>query len=341
MAHAPTASASVSSLPSQNSATSSEAMSRQSSVSTSMTDTLDMMRVESSFSNYSVDHHPLAFDEDLAASFVSNVMETPGSSLVASFGFDEASCNKQFLSDVGYGFAGQPLSFIDTFNTANAVCRQDHSALRATFSQPQTQGMRRTVSKHATPSTSSADLKASQRRRKHIENAKQNTPTSLPRDKKFLYRQTSELPTTSALPSAHKTQTPNAKPPSPKLPTCGPNTPSNTALSATSTPTASAATTNSAATTTVPTPSGTKSGSASLRRRRRRNKAGGGTKSGSASLRRRQRRKKAGGRLCLDARLADDRLELRLSIRLYLLIARFKSPPRLDSTAAGRAVLLG
>jgi len=140
-----------------------------------MTDTLDMMRVESSFSNYSVDHHPLAFDEDLAASFVSNVMETPGSSLVASFGFDEASCNKQFLSDVGYGFAGQPLSFIDTFNTANAVCRQDHSALRATFSQPQTQGMRRTVSKHATPSTSSADLKASQRRRKHIENAKQNT----------------------------------------------------------------------------------------------------------------------------------------------------------------------
>lgn len=175
-------STSMSSQPSQNSLTSSEAMSRQSSMTTSsVTDAFDMMRVESSFSNCS--DLPFPFEQqDLEASFVSSATERPPSSFLATTGFDEGSDNDQMLSSVGYGFVGQDLSFIDSSSFA-VGCGQEYAQL-ADLSYGHAQDMQRTDSEQSTSSmssTASADLKASERRRKHIENARQNiAPKSLP-----------------------------------------------------------------------------------------------------------------------------------------------------------------
>ncbi|KAK4545652.1 hypothetical protein LTR36_002605 [Oleoguttula mirabilis] len=176
-------SASMLSQPSQNSLTSSEAMSRQSSMTTSssVTDAFDMMRVESSFSNCS--DLPFPFEQqDLDASFVSSATERPASSFLATTGFDEGSDNAQLLSSVGYGFVGQDLPFVESSSFA-VGCGQEYAQL-ADLSYGQAQDMQRTDSEQSTSSmssTSSADIKASERRRKHIDNARQSiAPKSLP-----------------------------------------------------------------------------------------------------------------------------------------------------------------
>ena len=136
--------------------TSSESMSRQSSVtSASLADGFDMLRVESSFSACS-DNVPFPF-EDLDASFLSCVTEEPSSSY-ASTGCHDSS----LLSNVGCGFVGvQDFSFYQSLPNVEAGAGQGQEMLRSDSQQ-------------SSSSASSADLKASERRRKHIENGKRS-----------------------------------------------------------------------------------------------------------------------------------------------------------------------
>lgn len=172
----------MSSQQSQDSLTSSEAMSRQSSVtsatSTSMTDAFDMMRVESSFSHCSADF-PFTFNNvDLDASFISSsATEKPVTSDVATAGYGDGS---ELLSNIGYGFGGTDFSFHDAF-PSTAVVGGLECKMGSAFSYGQPQDMRRTVSEQSDSSHSSADVKACERRRKHIDNSRQNiAPKSLP-----------------------------------------------------------------------------------------------------------------------------------------------------------------
>ena len=178
-------STSMSSQPSQNSLTSSEAMSRTSSVATSVNDAFDMMRVESSFS-CSDPIFPFEQQEDSRslpnASFISSATEKSSSSLPTT-GYDGGSENaQQLLSNVGYGFVDSDLPFIES--SSFAVGYGQGYAQEADLPYHFAQDMQRTESKQSnssTSSTSSTDLKASERRRKHIANAKQNiAPRSIP-----------------------------------------------------------------------------------------------------------------------------------------------------------------
>ncbi|KAF2768902.1 hypothetical protein EJ03DRAFT_110546 [Teratosphaeria nubilosa] len=173
---------------------SSEAMSRQSSVttaSTSMTDAFDMMRVESSFSHCSDLPFPLELSEQqdtIDASFVSCAAEKPSSS-AASTGVEDGRHNmQQMLNSVGCGFdtsavVGQDnIPFIESFPSVAAVVGcGDEYAQTADLSCGHAHAMKRTGSTESATSNPSADIKASERRRKHIANGRQSiAPKSLP-----------------------------------------------------------------------------------------------------------------------------------------------------------------
>ncbi|KAK0946580.1 hypothetical protein LTR29_002048 [Friedmanniomyces endolithicus] len=207
-AQAPTMSpcTSMSSQPSHRSLASSEAMSRQSSVttassscsSTAMTCALDMMRVESSSSHCPQQTlFPLSSEmKCLDASFVSDHANArPASSLpkaTAGFAFGEGSNTEaELLSSMGCAFVDQDFSFIETFPSAFDYGNQYAQKTDRSFGQEhdverncQAQDMERTWSQKSDWSTSSAastDLKATERRRKHIENGKQTiAPKSIP-----------------------------------------------------------------------------------------------------------------------------------------------------------------
>ncbi|KAI7477014.1 hypothetical protein KC351_g9100 [Hortaea werneckii] len=181
-------STSISSQPSQSSLLSSEAMSRTSSLTTSLTDAVDMMRVESSFSNCS--DLPFPFEQqDFDAPFVQRATEKPAGSLQAITGFEDGSNSAQLLSSTGYGFVGQDIPFVESSPLAVNFGKMHAQATDLSYGRAQ--AMERSESESSTSSMSShlsIERKASERRRKHIENAKQNIapknlskgPTSAP-----------------------------------------------------------------------------------------------------------------------------------------------------------------
>ncbi|KAH9814269.1 zinc finger protein [Teratosphaeria destructans] len=188
-------SGSMSSQPSSiGSLASSEAMSRQSSVttaSTSMTDAFDMMRVESSFSHCSDLPFPLELSEQqdtIDASFVSCATEKPSSSAATTGDEDGRHTMQQMLNSMGCGFdtpavVGQDnIPFIESFPSVAAVVGcGDEYAQTADLSCGHAHAMERTGSTESTTSNPSADIKASERRRKHIANGRQSiAPKSLP-----------------------------------------------------------------------------------------------------------------------------------------------------------------
>ena len=217
-AQAPTMSpcTSMSSQPSHRSFASSEAMSRQSSVttasssysSTAMTSALDMMRVESSSSHCpQPTFFPMSSEmQSLDASFISaHANGRPASSLpkaTAGFAFGEGSNTEaELLSSMGCAFVDQDLSFIETFPSAFDCGDQYAQKTDRSYEQAQdvertcqAQDMERTWSQQSDWSTSSAastDLKATERRRKHIENARQTiAPKSIPGGPKSTSSQT-------------------------------------------------------------------------------------------------------------------------------------------------------
>ena len=147
---------------------SSENMSRQSSMTdTSLVGDVGMLRVDSSISACTSDTIPFPYeqDQDLDASLLSCMTEKPSSSqTITGFNFGESNAS-QLLSKVGYGFP-QEISFCDSSPSVVGMTeRQD-----MIFDQGE--DMRRISSEASTSSTSSAELKANQRRRKHIENGK-------------------------------------------------------------------------------------------------------------------------------------------------------------------------
>ncbi|EMC93407.1 hypothetical protein BAUCODRAFT_26700 [Baudoinia panamericana UAMH 10762] len=191
-------STSMSSQPSLQSLTSSEAMSRQSSVtSTSVADAFDMMRVESSSTTRSQQSDfvpfPLYNEEDffgLDASFVSEApTEKPCSSLVQTLpGFDdgmyECSSGVQMVSSMGAGFVGQHPSVFESFPSAS--CGRSDYAQKADEPTEQAHDMKCSLSDQSDSATSPlfADpmtAKAVERRRKHIENGRQSiAPKTIP-----------------------------------------------------------------------------------------------------------------------------------------------------------------
>ncbi|KAK3116052.1 hypothetical protein LTR53_004000 [Teratosphaeriaceae sp. CCFEE 6253] len=186
---------SMSSQPSQQSSLAySEAMSRQSSssscTSTSTSGAADMMRDESLFSNYSQqDYYPFPCElqaADAAAFFpssdagdqVSGFMHT-----APAFAFGERSSTEaNMLGGMGYGFVDQELLPFVPFPSAAAI--GDGYAQPTDLSDGQGAEMQRHWSQQSgasTSSTDSTDLKAMERRRKHIENARQTiAPKSIP-----------------------------------------------------------------------------------------------------------------------------------------------------------------
>ena len=156
------------------------AMSRQSSMtSESIIEGMDMMRVQSDFSACSDNSYaPFPFDfEPSAFSLESSCMtETPSSSAPIT------SCDdSNVFSSIGCGFVelheffSYETSPSDVSNATtvrgNSYCN-DQQALAVAYSQGQE--MLRSASDDSTTSTSSAELKLTQRRRKHIENGKRS-----------------------------------------------------------------------------------------------------------------------------------------------------------------------
>ena len=152
--------------------TQSEEMSRQSSMtSTSLVEGVDMLRVGSSFSGCS-DSVQFSFDQDLDASLFSCVTEKPSSSREAITGYDKATAS-HLLSNVGFGFGcPQEISFCDAFPSAVDMDGGQGCDTGSSLSFSQGQDMVRNVSMQSTSSSSSAEHKAGERRRKHIENGR-------------------------------------------------------------------------------------------------------------------------------------------------------------------------
>lgn len=151
---------------------SSETMSRQSSVtSASMLESFDMMRVESSFSDAS----NLFQVDDVDNLFVSSSTEKSHSSQ-STIRPENNSCS-HLLGGVGCGFGSTDFSYVGKDFSVGGQQNAHGSAI----SNAQEQCMARSASDQSTSSDSSTDVKASQRRRKHIENGRQNiAPKSLP-----------------------------------------------------------------------------------------------------------------------------------------------------------------
>lgn len=157
------------------------AMSRQSSMtSTSIIDRMDMMRVESEFSACSDNScaAPFPFDFDSSAfTLESSCLTEKPSSRVSITGFDEGDV----FGNIGYGFGDvQEFSFCDvspsvvsnaTTVRGNGYCNEQQGLAVA---GSQAQEMLRSASDDSTTSASSAELKATERRRKHLENGRRS-----------------------------------------------------------------------------------------------------------------------------------------------------------------------
>ncbi|KAI7703384.1 hypothetical protein KC353_g14150, partial [Hortaea werneckii] len=98
-------------------------------------------------------------------------------------GFEDGSNSTQLLSSTGYGFVGQDIPFVESSPLAVDFAKMRAQATDLSYGQAQ--AMERTESESSTSSMSSnlsTEQKASERRRKHIENAKQNiAPKTLSR----------------------------------------------------------------------------------------------------------------------------------------------------------------
>lgn len=139
--------------------TSSEPLSRQSSVSSaSVTDAFDMMRVESSFSTAS-DLFPL---DPIDGSFVSCVTEKPASRQ-STTGLNDGSASHS-LSVMGYVGTDAFSFYSHDLSAGVAVCGQQN------WSQAEGAPM---ASEKRASNNDLIELKASERRRKHIDNSRQ------------------------------------------------------------------------------------------------------------------------------------------------------------------------
>lgn len=156
------------------------AMSRQSSMtsSSSIVDGMDMMRVESDFSACSDNScvGPLSFDcyDSSAFSLESSCLTEKPSSSAPITGFHQGNV----FSGMGSGFVDlQELSFGEISSSVvsnattvrgNGYCIEQQGL--AIVGYGQAQEMLRSASDDSTTSVSSAELKATERRRKHLEN---------------------------------------------------------------------------------------------------------------------------------------------------------------------------
>ncbi|KAF2210849.1 hypothetical protein CERZMDRAFT_99013 [Cercospora zeae-maydis SCOH1-5] len=166
-AHDSSPSTSISTHLSPSSHAASEAMSRQSSVtSVSVTDAFDMMRVESSFSTHS---HLFPLD-DLS---VSCSTQKPPMSAQHTIVADDSSAS-HLLSNVGHGLVGTDFSLFEHSISDVLVGGQQHphctthveeaQGMEPILSEPQQDGCENTGS----------EQRGYERRRKHIENARQS-----------------------------------------------------------------------------------------------------------------------------------------------------------------------
>ena len=156
------------------------AMSRQSSVTTaSIANGVDMMRVESDFSacsdNSGIGVFPFEFDPSAFSLESSCLTEKPSSSAPIT-GFDDGNV----FSSMGCGFDGMqdfPLYDVSQSVVSNATTVQgvsycnEQQGLAVGYIDGQE--MLRSLSNDSHSSVSSAELKANERRRRHVENAKQ------------------------------------------------------------------------------------------------------------------------------------------------------------------------
>ena len=216
--------------------TTSEAMSRQSSVtSASVTDAFDMMRVESSFSTTSQPQSLFPLD-DIDGHFVScSVTKEPvAASSQHTIGFTDDSSASHLLSNVGYGLVGTDFSFYGQSISDAAVGGEEqqhahhhhhhhHSIMPTMAEATSAQGMERTESEQSTCSSASTELKDSERRRKHIENARQSiAPKNAPKSSKSPTISTSQEDTNDTKPSSKRSKqaiskAPYVRPQHPKL----------------------------------------------------------------------------------------------------------------------------
>lgn len=180
-------SASTSTQSSQNSLTSSEAMSRQSSAltstSVSASDASDMVRIQSSSSEcicFPHDSHP--FDTSFLSS---TTFKEAGGSIQATPDQYTVDRSNETQMSMGYdGFAsGQDLSFSETSFLSAVECRDQPAQAPDQFSVAalDMQRSRSQPTYWTGISAVAAEFKAPERRRKHIENARQSiAPKSKP-----------------------------------------------------------------------------------------------------------------------------------------------------------------
>ena len=145
--------------------TMSEDMSRQSSMtSSSVVDMVDMSRVCSSFSVCSDAPFPIdeEEDDDLNDSFLSSTTQKRSSSSDATTCYDDSS----LLGNMGQGAVGLQQHFF--CSSVDAMSGGQYYDQEMTKSED----MRRTTSTQSNSSVSSAELRASQRRQKQIENGR-------------------------------------------------------------------------------------------------------------------------------------------------------------------------
>ena len=169
-------STSMSSQGSQLSLASSEAMSRQSSVTTSASvdEAFDMLRVNSSFSDCSATF-PFTFEQNIEESFMSATTEPSSSGLAqACAGFTECRDDsaQMVLESVGFDFAVQGFPYPDLpFSAVDSSRDQQWQS----GSHEGGQAMQRSASDPGSwySTANITDVKGVERRRKHIDNAKQ------------------------------------------------------------------------------------------------------------------------------------------------------------------------
>jgi hypothetical protein len=230
--HAPTTSLSLphvspstAHLSPNSSFTPSETMSRQSSVtSASVTDTFDMMRVESQFSTASDLPFPI---DHLDGTFVSCLAEKPAVSSQPTIGFADDGSASHLLSNVGYGLVGTDFPFCaPIFSDVTVVGSHPNHGAMMPFAL-QAHHLERSTSEQShssdTPSTTTG-IKATERRKKHMENSKQSiAPKSLTRgpttssSSTSTTKTTTKQTTTSSKPKEAISKAPYVRPQHPKL----------------------------------------------------------------------------------------------------------------------------
>lgn len=178
-----TPSTSVSTQYTPSSLTSSADMSRQSSVTSasnaSVTGALEMLRF-GSFSTASTSDFHFTVD-DLDGSVLSSSTEKPATNNVSPIAFDDGN-DTMLFSSMGLGSSCPNFSFVEPNYSQNLFAVENQwNTLDTHLPQAPTPDMLRSASQQSISSTSSAETKASERRRKHIANAKQTiAPKSLP-----------------------------------------------------------------------------------------------------------------------------------------------------------------